>query len=129
MFLLAFLVSAALAQTEVRYVKNYDGDTVKFNVGKVRILGVDAAEMSTKNPCERALALRAREFVRRELEKATKITLTNNKKRDIYGRTLAEVTYDGKDLREELLDRNLAVPYVPKKRQRVNWCHVQEKVK
>jgi endonuclease YncB( thermonuclease family) len=123
-FLLPLL---AFAQTEVKYLRNYDGDTNTFDIAKVRVLGVDTAELRSKKPCEKEFGLVAKKFVEDALKSARKITLSNHSKRDIYGRILGDVHYDGKDLKVALLENHLAVPYVPKKRQKVNWCSVQEK--
>lgn len=128
MILLLLLLSlGAFARTDVKYIKNYDGDTITFNVGKVRVLGVNTAELRSKKPCEKSFGKVAQAFVEKELKAAKQIYLTNNEKHDIYGRILAKVHYDGKDLSEVLLNNHLAVRYVPKKRQKVNWCKVQEK--
>lgn len=123
-FIWPFLV---FAQMEVRYLHNYDGDTVTFNVGKVRVLGIDTAELKSRKPCEDEFGRIAQVFVEKALKNATKITITNFEKKDIYGRILADIQYDGKSLKEELLKEKLAIPYVPKKRQKVNWCKIQEK--
>lgn len=125
--ILLFLISFAWAQTEVKYLRNYDGDTITFNVGKVRVLGVDTPEMKSKRPCESAYGKVAQVWVEKALKKATKITMTNSDKKDIYGRILADVQLDGVSLKDMLLKEHLAVPYVPKKRQKVNWCKIQEK--
>lgn len=127
MIALLFFALSAYAQTEVQYIRNYDGDTITFNVGKVRVLGVDTGELKSKKPCEREMGLIARDFVEKRMKKATKITITNFEKKDIYKRILADVQVDGKGLKEELLEGHYAVPYVPKKRQKVNWCRIQEK--
>ena len=125
--LLLMLSFSVFARTDVKYIKNYDGDTITFNVGKVRVLGVDTAELRSKKPCEKEFGKVAQAFVEKELKAARQIYLTNNEKRDIYGRILAKVHYDGKDLSEVLMAQNLAIPYVSKKRRKVNWCKVQEK--
>lgn len=127
MIFLLFFTLSALARTDVKYIKNYDGDTITFNVGKVRVLKVDTAEMRSKKPCESQFAKVAQAFVEKELKGAKQIYLTNNDKRDIFGRILAEVHYDGKNLGEVLLKENLAIKYVPKKKRKVNWCKFQEK--
>lgn len=126
MFLL-LLAFSALARTDVKYIKNYDGDTITFDVGKVRVLLVDTAELRSKKPCEKEFGKVAQAFVEKELKAAKEIYLTNNSKRDIYGRILANVHYDGKDLGQVLLKENLAIKYVPKKKRKVNWCKIQEK--
>lgn len=125
--ILLFFISFAWAQTEVKYRYNYDADTITFDRGKVRVLGVDAPELRSSKPCESAYGKVAKAFVEEKLKKATKITMTNFNKKDIYGRILADVQLDGVSLAEMLLKEHLAVPYVPKKRQKVNWCKVQEK--
>ena len=127
MIALLFFALSAYAQTEVQYIRNYDGDTITFNVGKVRVLGVDTGELKSKKPCEKEMGLIAKEYVEKRMKKATKITITNFEKKDIYKRILADVQVDGKSLKEELLQGHYAVPYVPKKRQKVNWCRIQEK--
>jgi endonuclease YncB( thermonuclease family) len=126
---LMFFSSLALAGTQVKYLRNYDGDTITFDIGTVRVLGIDSGELNSKKPCERQSGLLARDFVKNALKNAKIIHLTNHKRRDIYQRILANVEYDGKDLKKALLDNNLAIPYVPKKRQKVNWCKILEKRK
>lgn len=125
--ILLFLISFAWAQTEIKYRYNYDGDTITFDKGKVRVLGIDTPEMKSKRPCESAYGKVAKAFVEEKMKKATKITMTNFNKKDIYGRILADVQLDGVSLADMLLSEHLAVPYVRKKWQKVNWCKVQEK--
>lgn len=117
-------ISIAYADTQVKYLYNYDGDTITFDYGKVRVLGVDSGELKSKRPCERESGLMAREFTARAMKGAKRIVLKNHQKRDVYGRTLADVEYDGKNLKDELLARKLAAPYVVKRFQKVNWCKV-----
>lgn len=125
--ILLFLISFTWAQTEVKYRYNYDGDTITFDKGKVRVLGVDTPELNSNKPCERAYGKVAKSFVEEKMKKATKITMTNFNKKDIYGRILADVQLDGVSIADMLLSEHLAVPYVAKKWQKVNWCKVQEK--
>lgn len=127
MIVLLFLWSLAFAETPVTYIRNYDGDTITFNIGKVRVLGIDAPEMKSKRPCESSYGKISQKYVEDRLKKARKIIVTNHENRDIYGRILADVYIDGVSLKEMLLKENLAVIYVPKKWQKVNWCKIQEK--
>lgn len=117
----------AIAETEVKYIRNYDGDTITFDIGKVRLMGVDTAEMNGKKPCEKEMAQIAKKYVENRMKNATKITITNNNKRDIYNRILADVYVDGKNLKEELLKGYYAVPYVPNNKRNINWCRILEK--
>jgi endonuclease YncB( thermonuclease family) len=121
--------SLAFADTQVKYLYNYDGDTITFDYGKVRVLGVDSGELKSNNPCERESGLFAKNFVERAMKGAKRIVLKNHHKRDVYGRTLADVEYDGKNLKTELLAGHYAVPYVVKKRQKANWCKVKNESK
>lgn len=129
MIIYLFLAVSAFAQTEVKYLRNYDGDTITFSIGKVRVLGVDSGELKSKKPCEAEHGRTAQAFVEKELKNARRITLTNHGKRDKFDRILANVEYDGKNLKEVLLANNLAVPYVPKYRQKVDWCAIRGKRK
>ncbi len=129
MILFLFLSIGLYAQTPVRYLRNYDGDTITFNIGKVRVLGIDSPELKSQKPCEAHFGKLAQAFVATELKSARQILLTNHKRRDKFGRILANVDYDGKSLKQVMLANNLAVPYVPKKRQKIDWCAIQEKRK
>lgn len=129
MIWLLFFSLSAWAETQVKYLYNYDGDTITFDYGKVRVLGVDSGELKSKKPCERESGLMAKEYVARVLKGAKRIVLKNHAKRDVYGRTLADVEYDGKNLKDELLARKLAAPYVVKRFQKVNWCQVKNESK
>lgn len=115
----------------VKYIKNYDGDTLTVDIPnapaffgkntKVRILGIDTAEIKTKDACERRMAKKAKEFVKEKLQKAKIINLLEIGQ-DKYFRILAKVIYDGHNLGDELIKNNLAVPYEGKKKLKVDWC-------
>lgn len=115
----------------VEFVKNYDGDTFTINIpnapvffakkAKVRVLGIDTAEIRTKDGCEKKIAKVAKKFVEERLKRARRIDLINIG-HDKYFRILANVIYDGKNLGNELLLAKLAVPYEGKKKQKVDWC-------
>jgi endonuclease YncB( thermonuclease family) len=115
----------------VEFVKNYDGDTFTVNIpnapsffakkAKVRILGIDTAEIRTKNSCEKKMAKLAKKFVEERLKRAKRIDLINID-HDKYFRILADVIYDGKNLGKEILKEKLAVSYSGKKKIKVDWC-------
>ena len=104
----------------VKYIKNYDGDTIKFDIeqlhpiiGKnisVRVRGVDTPEIKGKCIEEKTLAKKSKIAVKNELENAKKINL-KNVGRDKYFRILADVEYDGKNLSSFLINNNFAIPY------------------
>ncbi len=126
--------NCANSETElncVRFVKNYDADTITVDIdsvhplfGKqipVRVLGIDSPEIKSKNKCESRLAQVAREFVHNQLKAAKQISLVNVQ-RDKYFRILADVQYDKKSLTQELLQRKMAYPYDGGTKQKINWC-------
>ncbi len=116
----------------------YDGDTIQVDLpgvhpyfgsdAKVRVMGVDTPERKGKTDCEVRLARIAQKLVDSELRHAKRIDLQlhrNGKgrvKHEKFGRILASVLYDGKDLSEVLVKNRLAVPYEGKKKNRVDWC-------
>ncbi len=116
----------------VKYLHNYDGDTVTFEIpgvhpllGKsisVRVLGVDTPEKNGKKPCEKDRARDAQRLVGNLLEHATSIELRNIG-RDKYFRILAEVWADGKSIGPILLKNHLAYSYDGgRKLASINWC-------
>lgn len=119
----------------VRYLSNYDGDTVRFEIpnvhpliGKnisIRIDGLDTPEIRTKDHCEKKLAKTARNRVKQLLSKAKRIDL-ENVQRGKYFRIVANVKVDGLDLSELLLKEKLAYKYDGGKKQKPNWCTFQK---
>jgi endonuclease YncB( thermonuclease family) len=121
----------------VDYIKNYDGDTVTFNIPRlhslfgnkisVRINGLDTAEIRTNDSCEKKMAKVAQYFVESRLKKAKRVNLTNIK-RGKYFRIVADIQYDGKDLKDEIIKSNLAYPYGGKTKRVINWCTAYERL-
>ncbi len=115
----------------VKYIKNYDGDTITFNISNVhpllgkkinvRVLGIDTPELKTLNVCEKDKARSAKKLVNTLLKKANRIDLENIK-RDKYFRILADIKFDGKSLKEILIKNNLAYGYFGKAKITQNWC-------
>ena len=114
----------------VKYVRNYDGDTITFNIPNVhplfgdqinvRVYGIDTPEIRGKCSLEKARAKRCKIFVKDVMINAKIITL-KEVRRDKYFRILANVDIDGKDLSEMLIDAKLAVPYFGEG-QKQDWC-------
>lgn len=127
----------------VEYVKNYDGDTITFNIPgvhpiignrvKVRLLNVDTAEIKTKEECEKQKARQAQKVVENLLKPAKRIDLENIQ-RGKYFRIVADVKI-GKNidkntgkkknkisLGDYLIKNNLAYYYKGKKKPRIDWC-------
>lgn len=122
-------VSSDYVYRNVKYIDNYDGDTIKFSVEQyfdfgfnitvgaeylitVRLYGIDTPEMRDKNNKEKAKD--AKNFVACSLIVAERITIRTLKdKKGKYGRYLAIVYYNIGDkeycLNKELVKQGLAV--------------------
>ncbi len=117
----------------VKYVSNYDADTIKFDIPhvhpllgheiSVRVRGLDAPEMKGKNACEKTKAKEAKAFVASIFQHAKRIDLVNAGK-DKYFRILADVEVDGVSLTDALLHRGYAYTYLGKTKQKVDWCGI-----
>ena len=102
------------------YVRNYDGDTITFNlpnlhplIGKkirVRLNGIDTPEIKGKCDKEKYDAEQAREMVEDILKDAEKITL-KNMQRGNYFRIASDVLVDGENLGDILIEAGIAVKY------------------
>jgi micrococcal nuclease len=98
-----------------------DGDTIKAPYGVTyRLLGFDTPETHfAKCDAERELGLVAKQRLE-ELLATSEVRVLESGKIDRYGRTLAKVTADGRDVGAILIGEGLARPYFGKKRQ--SWC-------
>lgn len=115
----------------VKYLKNYDADTVTFSIpgvhpiiGKkinVRVLGVDTPEIRTKDKCEKEKARTAKKLVKNLLKNGKRIDLINVK-RGKYFRIVADVIIDGVSLNQYLLKNGLAYAYDGGTKKKMNWC-------
>ncbi len=115
----------------VRYLDNYDGDTVTFKIPNihplfgdhisVRVKGIDTAEIRTKNACEKEAGRTAQRLVASLLKNSKRIDLLNVA-RDKYFRILADVEFDGRNLKDVLIKNNLAYLYDGGTKRKMNWC-------
>lgn len=94
----------------IRHV--HDGDTVFLDNGeKVRLIGLDTPELGRDNRPPDPGAVEARDRLRELIGQGDGITLRRGvEKRDKYGRLLAHVYADGRNLQAELLAAGLATP-------------------
>ena len=112
------------------YLQNYDGDTIRFDlpgyppiVGndiRVRVNGIDTAEIKGKCEKEKYDAKQAKEFVADILNKAEIIVL-RNMKRGKYFRIAADIIVDGESLADMLIEAGMAIRYDGGKKNH-NWC-------
>ncbi|NCN27816.1 thermonuclease family protein [bacterium] len=115
----------------VKYLKNYDGDTITVEIpgvhpllGKsisIRVLGLDTPERRTKDPCEKKAAVIVKALVENKLKRAKRIDLMDVK-RGKYFRVVARVIADGQDLSKAIFQSGLAYEYDGKTKSAVNWC-------
>lgn len=111
-----------------RYVKAYDGDTVTLNIliwpdlvknANVRIKGIDAPEIRGDCKAEKDKAKAARDYLRELLIEAGSVFVTVHGF-DKYGRPLADIEIQDKDLGEMLIEAGHARRY--EGGTRLSWC-------
>lgn len=113
-----------------KVVRVLDGDTIAVDLpgihdffGKnqvLRIYGVDAPELHSKDDCEKKQAVKARNFVEYLLKNKT-VNLKGVSK-DKYGRLLSDVSFDGQSVSSLLIDRGFAVAYYGEAKKKIDWC-------
>jgi endonuclease YncB( thermonuclease family) len=104
----------------VTLLSTYDGDTFKvklddklpaiFKTMSVRVRGINAPEITSKEPCEKAIAIAAKKVLETTLSNAKCINLLDVKP-DKYFRLLATVQADGVDVRYLMISKHMAVKY------------------
>ena len=114
-----------------QYLRNYDGDTVAFNipnvhplVGKnisIRVRGIDTPEIKSRNECERQQAKRAKKLVGNILKDAKRIDLENIS-RGKYFRIVSDIRVNGVLLKDRLIEDKLAYPYYGGRKKIYDWC-------
>jgi len=111
---------------ECKVIGVYDGDTItvaaylkkdpqcyKF---KVRLSGIDSPEMRGSSDNEKKHAIESRDALKEQiLDKIVCLDISGLEK---YGRILADVIYDGKNMNEWMLNNHYAVPYDGKTKKR-----------
>lgn len=100
-----------------------DGDTIDdMAIGvRYRLANIDAPETGDNAKChrERTRGEGAAAFVERELRRATNVSVRRTFRIDRYGRRVAFVLVDGKDLGEMLVQSGFARPWRGRRRK---WC-------
>lgn len=100
-----------------------DGDTLERRATgeRIRLVNADTPEHGEQASClaERRLAARATAHVRDLLAEAERVDVREVGRTDTYGRTLARVALDGRDLGETLIAEGLAHPW---RDHREPWC-------
>lgn len=126
------IINGAFAQDfyNVKYVKNYDGDTITVNLRcstpifcqniPIRIKNIDTPEIRTKSYCEKSLAFKAKNTVWSLL--SNRILTLRNCHRGKYFRLVCVVEADYKNIGEYLLKHKLARYYNGKTKSKKKWC-------
>lgn len=94
-----------------------DGDTIRAGEERIRLSGIDAAEMNGACDAERRLARITRDRLA-DLLAGGNVEIERNG-RDRYGRTLATVRVNGVDVGERLVEEGYARVWSGR---RENWC-------
>lgn len=116
------LISIQLASAETlvgRVVSIHDGDTItvlldtQIKKEKIRLLGVDTPEIDFNGKTQGAIAEMARDYLRNllPLNSIVQIDLPSNGGRDINGRYLGIIIYNGMDLNLEMLKAGMGAVY------------------
>ncbi len=110
------------AATSAR-IRVIDGDTIEDTRDDVtyRLVNIDTPETGSRAHCpaERTLGNRATEAVRAMILQAARLELRPTGRIDRYGRTIAFVVIDGRDMGETLIADGLARPW---RGRREPWC-------
>jgi len=112
----------ALLHVEAGHLRVIDGDTLELRATgeRIRIANIDTPEISEPRcAAERRHGLEAKARVQALLARASAIELRPIGREDRYGRTLARVRADGRDLGGELIRDGLARPW---RGRREPWC-------
>ncbi len=102
-----------------------DGDTLRLPTGeRVRLVGIDTAEMPPRAACDREveLALEAKARLQQLVRGAEEVVLrrpAGERDRDRYDRLLRDVLVDGRDAGAILVSEGLAQVWRGRKAQ---WC-------
>lgn len=104
-----------------------DGDTIRLEDGeRIRILPIDTPEISHPR-CENEfrLGLAAKARIAAIIAPAADVSIIRHGK-DRFGRTLAHVLADGRDVGDQLMREGIALPYRPgaaaKAWRLAQWC-------
>ena len=106
-----------------RNIRVIDGDTIEDMTSDItyRLVNIDTPETGSRARCpaERELRVRASREGRSLMRSAGDIELRPTGRVDRYGRTIALVLIDGRDLGETLIAEGLARPW---RGRREPWC-------
>lgn len=97
-----------------------DGDTVKMHDQRFRLLGFDTPEMRARCAKEHTKARKATARLKALINNSHDVVLLPSGNYDRYGRGLAKLTIDGRNVGDTLISEQLARPY--RGGYRKSWC-------
>jgi micrococcal nuclease len=111
---LLFAVNLCANEYKAKIIDVYDADTVTALVSlgldvtkleKVRLLGIDAPELNTEE------GKKAQAFLEKRIKNRIVLLMTEDDKREKYGRLLAVLILDGQNVNDMLIKHNYAREY------------------
>ncbi|MDY6960287.1 MAG: thermonuclease family protein [Pseudomonadota bacterium] len=118
---IALAVLCASPPVEGVALRVIDGDTVAVGERRIRLMGLDAPEArGAKCPREKILGVAAKLRLAALTASPERVRLEPSGRRDRYGRELARLLVDGRDVATILIGEGLAHPYSGGRRQ--GWC-------
>lgn len=125
----SMMFSLTTTTADARVIRVVDGDSLQVSNlrAPVRLKGVDAPEIHKsarsgyKCDAELQLGLQAKAALQEMVNPPHKVVVKRTKDFDEYGRRIAIVTSDGKDVGQLLVARGLAKPWTGSG-QKPNWC-------
>lgn len=114
------VVSPPPAGGYLNFTSVHDGDTFRIGEERIRIIGMDAPEIGSGAQCpnEQQMAEASRDYLRHALS-GNNVSV-NRHGVDVYGRTLAYVYVDGRDIADTMIAAGLAKDYV--RGTHGDWC-------
>lgn len=110
-----------LTEAEPIPIRAVDGDTIAMGTERIRLVGYDTPETAfARCTAEKRLGLIAKARLQALLDRGP-VTIHRTGKRDKYGRTLASVRIDGRDVGAILIAEGMAVAYTGRT-ARIDWC-------
>jgi len=115
----------------IRVVEVHDGDTIFIDIPgapppfaermPVRVAGIDAPELSSKDACEKRKAQKAKLVLESLIHNAKRIDIVNVE-RDKFFRIDGTILADGQSVADQLLKDKLAYPYHGEGKVMIDWC-------
>jgi len=108
--------------TKAKVIKVYDGDTITIGCSlpiinkedvcyrfSVRLRGIDSPEIKSKNEYEKEIAHVAKSMLSDKI--LNEMVILENIDYDKYGRLLADVIFEDKNMSEFMIENKLAIAY------------------